>query len=112
MNTNQVVANAINASKQAEADYMDKYGEPFYCGFAWVEVTVGRTNSKEAKELIAAGFRKDYKPKTLSMWNPGGSATQSMDVKEAGACAFARVLQAAGFNAYPCSRAEIGRAHV
>ena len=62
--------------------------------------------SKEAKELLAAGFKKDYKPKCLTVWNPGGSGTQSMDIKEAGAQAFAEVLQKAGLKAYACSRAD------
>jgi len=101
-----IVAEAVNAAKVAEATYLAKYGEPMYCGFAWVEIYVSRTNSPEAKALLAAGFKKDYKPKCLSMWNPGGSHTQSMDVKEAGAEAAAKVLSAYGYRAYACSRAD------
>jgi len=97
---------AVSAAKQAESDFRAKHGEPMYCGFAWVEVYVDRTNSKAAKELLAAGFRKDYKPKCLSIWNPGGSPTQSMDIKEAGAHAFATVMQKYGYRAYACSRAD------
>ena len=103
---NQIVQNAFTAAKQAEANYRAQYGEPGYCGFAWVEVYVERTNSKQAKELLAAGFRKDYKPKCLTVWNPGGSGTQSMDIKEEGARAFAEVLSKAGLRAYACSRAD------
>jgi len=103
---NQIVQEAFTAAKTAEADYLAQYGEPGYCGFGWVEVYVDRTNSKEAKALIAAGFKKDYKPKCLTVWNPGGSYTQSMDIKEAGAVAFAEVLQKAGLKAYACSRAD------
>ena len=72
----------------------------------WVEVYVDRTNSKQAKELIASGFKKSYKPKCLSLWSPGAYHGQSMDVKEAGAHAFAEVLQRAGLKAYACSRAD------
>ncbi len=100
------VSAGVAAAKQAEAAYIAKHGEPWSCGFAWVEVRVERTNSTIAKQLIAAGFRKDYKPKTLSMWNPGGSGTQSMDVKEAGASAMAAVLRANGLAADACSRAD------
>ena len=103
---NQIVEEAFTAARQAEADFRARHGEPGYCGFAWVDVYVDRTNSKQAKELIAAGFRKDYKPKCLSVWNPGGSFTQSMDIKEAGAHAFAEVLRKAGLNAYAGSRAD------
>ena len=102
----QIVEEAFEAARTAEADFRARHGEPGYCGFAWVDVYVNRTNSKEAKELIAAGFRKDYKPKCLSVWNPGGSFTQSMDIKEAGAHAFAEVLRKAGLNAYAWSRAD------
>ena len=102
----QIVQEAFTAARAAEADYLARHGEPMYCGFGWVEVYVDRTNSKEAKELLAAGFKKDYKPKCLTVWNPGGSHTQSMDIKEAGASAFAEVLTKAGLKAYACSRAD------
>jgi hypothetical protein len=102
----QIVEEAFTAARQAEADFRARHGEPGYCGFAWVDVYVDRTNSKQAKELIAAGFKKDYKPKCLSVWNPGGSFTQSMDIKEAGAHAFAEVLRTAGLRAYAGSRAD------
>ena len=81
-------------------------GERDACGFGWVEVYVDRTNSKQAKELIAAGFRKDYKPKCLSMWDPAGVPTQSISVKEAGAQAYATYLQGLGLRAYAGSRMD------
>ena len=81
-------------------------GERDACGFGWVEVYVDRTNSKQAKELIKAGFRKDYKPKCLSMWDPAGIPTQSISVKEAGADALAQYLRAIGLNAYAGSRLD------
>ena len=102
----QIVQEAFTAARVAEADYLARHGEPMYCGFGWVVVYVDRTNSKQAKELLAAGFKKDYKPKCLTVWNPGGSHTQSMDIKEAGASAFAEVLTKAGLKAYACSRAD------
>jgi hypothetical protein len=102
----QIVQDAFTAAKQAEAEFRNKHGEPGYCGFGWVEVYVNRTNSKEAKELLAAGFKKDYKPKCLTVWNPGGSGTQSMDIKEEGAEAFAAVLNKHGIECYAGSRAD------
>ena len=83
-----------------------RIGERDACGFGWVEVYVDRTNSAQAKELIAAGFRKDYKPRCLSMWDPAGVPTQSISVKEAGAQAYATYLQALGLRAYGCSRLD------
>ena len=80
--------------------------DQFACGFAWVEVYVDRTNSKQAKELIAAGFKKDYKPKCLSMWNPGELGVQNIDTKEAGADAYAVYLRSLGLTAYSGSRLD------
>jgi len=105
-----VIAEMIRAGKrvaeQAGVEMYAKIGERDACGFGWVEVYVDRTNSKQAKELIAAGFRKDYKPKCLSMWDPAGVPTQSVSVKEAGAQAYAEYLRALGLNAYAGSRLD------
>ena len=105
-----VTAEQIRQGKQlAEAAGLamyNKIGERDACGFGWVEVFVDRTNSKQAQELIRAGFRKDYKPKCLSMWDPAGVPTQSISVKEAGAQAYAKYLQALGLTAYGCSRLD------
>ena len=80
--------------------------DQFACGFAWVEVYVDRTNSKQAQELLKAGFKKDYKPKCLSMWNPGGLGVQNIDCKEAGADAMATFLRNLGLKAYAGSRLD------
>lgn len=80
--------------------------DQFACGFAWVDVYVDRTNSAQAKELIAAGFKKDHKPKCVSMWNPGGLGVQNMDAKAVGADALATYLQALGLRAYAGSRMD------
>ncbi len=101
----QAVALAQDASQQyfqTKLNGQDQYA----CGFAWVDVYVDRTNSKEAKALIAAGFKKDYKPRCLSMWNPGGLPVQNIDAKEAGAEAMAGFLQKQGLKAYAGSRLD------
>jgi hypothetical protein len=97
---------AFNAAVQAENAYLAQYGERAYCGFAWVDVFVDRTNSKEAKALAAVGFRKSYRPKTMNLWTCGNYNGQSMDVKEAGAHAYAEVLSKYGFKAYMGARAD------
>ena len=84
----------------------NEYGEPMYCGFAWVDVYVTRTNSKEAKLLESVGFKKSYRPKTMTMWNPADYNGQSMDCREVGAQAYADVLRAYGFRASMGSRAD------
>ena len=93
-------------AEQAGLAMYQRIGERDACGFGWVEVYVDRVNSAQAKELIRAGFRKDYKPKCLTMWDPAGVPTQSISVKEAGADAYATYLTALGLKAYGCSRLD------
>jgi hypothetical protein len=107
-----ITADQIKAGTQlAEQASIDMYNQmgrkdAYACGFAWVDVYVDRTNSKQAKELIAAGFKKDYKPKCLSIWNPGELPVQNIDIKEAGADAYATYLRALGLKAYAGSRLD------
>jgi hypothetical protein len=100
-----ITAGKVFAEQAGQAMYQ-KVGERDACGFGWVDVYVDRTNSKQAQELIKAGFRKDYKPKCLSMWDPAGIPTQSISVKEAGAQAYAKYLQGLGLRAYAGSRMD------
>jgi len=101
----QILAGKVLA-EQAGMKMYQLVGERDACGFGWVDVMVERTNSKQAQELIKAGFRKDYKPKCLSMWDPAGIPTQSISVKEAGAQAYADYLRALGLTAYAGSRMD------
>lgn len=103
---NDIKAGLVLAQNASVEKYQEIGGDRFACGFAWVDVYVDRTNSKQAKELIAAGFRKDYKPKCLSFWNPGGLGVQNIDIKEAGAEALATYLQTLGLKAYAGSRLD------
>jgi len=107
----QIISAVIGARQEAEQAAREMYsrvGERDACGFGWVEIYVDRTNSKEAKALIEAGFRKDYKPRCLTMWDPAGLGTQSVSVKEAGAQAFASYFRAMFPEAkiYGCSRLD------
>ena len=108
MVTAEQIRNGKVLAEQASIDMYNKMGrkDQYACGFAWVDVYVDRTNSKQAKELIAAGFKKDYKPKCLSMWNPGELPVQNVDIKEAGADAYATYLRALGLQAYSGSRLD------
>jgi len=105
-----ITVNDIQAGKllarNAAIEMYEKVGERDACGFGWVDVQVERTNSKEAKELIKAGFSKSYRPKTLTLWDPAGLPTQSISVKEAGAEAMARWLTTLGLKAYAGSRMD------
>ena len=96
---------AIQARTAAKAFY-DTHGDHDACGFAWVNVWGVRSNSRLGKTLQSYGFRKDYSG-SLQLWNPSGSATQSINIKEAGAEAYARVItQRLGIKAYAGSRLD------
>ena len=91
MNILDIHTEASQAAKNAVGQFLtdwrsktggNEYGEPMYCGFAWVDVNVGRTNSKEAKALASVGFKKSYRPKTMTMWDPAKHNGQSMDCKD------------------------------
>jgi len=64
-----IVAEAKSAAKTAAEDYVAKwtqdtggnaYGEPMYCGFAWVNIYDVKGNTRAGKALKAAGVRQDY----------------------------------------------------
>src|SRR5210317_1040491 len=69
-------AEATSAAKAAVARFLDtwkantggnQYGEPMYCGFAWVDVKV-RSNSKLGKALQSVGFKKSWQSGYLQLW--------------------------------------------
>lgn len=95
---------AVTAAKQAEQEFMDKHGEPLYCGFAWVKFPVdGRT--KLSKLIKQIGAQPDWNFGYV-LWNVTGNPTQSMDIKEQGARAYAKVMNEHGIKAYAQSRAD------
>ena len=97
---------AEQAANLAQQEFLSEHGEMAYCGFAWVEVYVSRTNSREAKALAKMGFDKSYRRKRMDMWKPGAYNGQSMTIHEVGARAYAEVLTKYGFKAYMGSRAD------
>ena len=83
----------------------NQYGEPMYCGFAWVNIHNIKGNTRLGRAMKAAGYTKDYTG-AYQIYNPAGYGGQSMDVKEAGARAAAKVFEQYGFTAYPGGRAD------
>ena len=102
----KIADEALLAANVAQSNFLAEHGEQAYCGFAWVDVSVKRTNSREAKALEKMGFKKSWEPKSMQLWNAGNYHGQSMDVKEEGARAYAKVLSNYGFKAYMGSRAD------
>jgi hypothetical protein len=120
INPNIVAEQATNAANRAKDAFLAKwkettggneYGEPMYCGFGWVQCTPEhkgntRLGKQERAVLEAMGFRKDWTGKSYQLWNAGGYAGQSMDVKEAACEAYASVLNSYGIRAGVGSRAD------
>ncbi len=100
-----IKAEALQAAQDAAQAYVDKYGEQFYCGFAWLTIHGIKGNMRAGKTLKAAGIEQAW-DKSYQIWNPSGLGTQCMSTKEAGAEAAARVFTAAGFKCYAGSRAD------
>lgn len=109
-----IIAEATQAARVAQNKFLqewnektggNQYGEPMYCGFAWVDIFGVKGNTKLGRAMKAAGIRKAYNG-AFQIWNPGEHRGQSMDVKEAGAYAAADVFKKYGFTAYAGSRAD------
>jgi len=100
-------ARAVAASEQM----YNKFGTDMIgaCGFAWVDIlnadgTKIKGNTKLGKKLKAAGVDRNWQG-VYSQWcNWYGG--QNIDIKEAGAREFARVLEGYGFKAYAGSRLD------
>jgi len=94
--TEQLVQDATNEAAQqarsAAQAFYSQHGDRGACGFAWVNIYGVRSNSKLGQWLKAAGFRKDYTG-ALCLWNPSQAGVQSVDVLEAGADAYAKVIK-------------------
>ena len=92
---------AVMAAKKAVTDFIEKHGEPFYCGFAGVVVNGVRGNSRVGKRLKELGFHDNYGG-GLYLSDPAGFKLtyQSMDLKEIGAEKYAEVFREFGFDAH------------
>lgn len=114
-----IIAEAKLAARNAASNYVrvwkvktggNKYGEPLYCGFAWVNLYEFNNakldgRSKVGRLLKQAGVTQDYN-RSFQIWDPAEWPGQSMDVKEAGAMAASEVFQRHGFTAYAGTRAD------
>jgi hypothetical protein len=103
----RILGEASAAATVAATNKFDEIGgDRFCCGFAWVDIYGIRANSKLGKQLESFGIKKDSWKKCHSLWDPAGLPVQNIDIKEAGAYAFAKVLESYGFRAYAGSRLD------
>jgi hypothetical protein len=103
-----IVAEATMAARDAaELFFQTRLNgrDQFACGFAWVNITGIKGNTKLGRVLKEAGLRQDY-TKAFSIWNPSGMPVQNVDTLEVGARAAAEVFEKYGFQAYAGSRLD------
>jgi len=99
---------AQHAAHNLASKFIEKYGQADVgaCGFSWVNVYDLRGNTKVAKYLYSKGMGDSWTKGVKQFWNPSSYPVQNVDIKEAGAEAFASVLRKYNFNAYAGSRLD------
>lgn len=108
----KILDRAHDSAAKAVADLPDVGA----CGFAWVEIDkTERAFIKFCKKhaggnnvagYVSQRWYGSQHHKYWTFWNPGFYAGQSIDAIEAGAKAFAKVLNAYGIKAYANSRLD------
>jgi hypothetical protein len=93
-NAHNVARIAAKSAAQAFADQHCGGVDRGPCGFAWASFTPqNKGNTKlgkaERKMFEALGFRRDYTGKTWTLWDPAQWRGQGVDIKYAGAQAYA-----------------------
>jgi hypothetical protein len=96
-----IVGTAVGLSNKIDESKPQYFVPDGVCGFAWIQFPGNTAFGKWAKAQKLA--RPAY-PKGLSIWV--SDYGQSIQLKEAYAWAFARVLQEAGIKAYSGSRMD------
>ena len=101
---------AQNAATARSMEEYTKHGDGWACGFAWVNIYEHngkkiKGNTKLGRLLKAAGVRQDW-TRAFQVWAGEWYNGQSIDIKEAGAQAYADVLRKYGFTAYEGSRLD------
>lgn len=102
---------ATAAARTAANALHAQIGERYPCGFAWVTYypkNKGNTAAGKAERKLfeSIGFSKDWTGKAWQLWNPSRHITQNVDVKEAGAEAYAALFREAGYTVYAGSRLD------
>jgi hypothetical protein len=91
----RIFSYATAAAEVAGNQYIKDNGENWPCGFAWVDVKPRNSSFVKLCKALNYGRDSDY-DKCRKFWNPGGISTQDMYAIQAGAVAFARVLEECG----------------
>ena len=105
-----ILVEAQNAAAAKSMEMYTQHGDGWACGFAWVNIykhegKAIKGNTKLGKLLKQAGVRQDY-TRAFQVWGGEWYNGQSIDIKEAGARAYADVLKRYVFEAYAGSRLD------
>jgi len=97
---------AKSAAVAATSAKFAEIGDFGTCGFAWVQIP----EPKHAAALVSAGLAKKGEAVAgrngATIFDPGQSPVQSLTVMDAGAEAFAKVLEERGIKARAWSRMD------
>ena len=103
-----ILTEAQSAAIARSTDLYKKHGDSVMCGFAWVYIDKYdnkpiKGNTKIGKMLKGAEIHQDY-TRAFQVWGGTWYGGQSIDIKEAGAQAYAEVLRKYGFEVRTGSR--------
>jgi hypothetical protein len=103
----ELLEKAFDAARKAtDEHYAKNPNQWFPCGFAWVRFPGKSPVVTVLKEVYGdRGGHKGY-PKGWDVWNPSADHGQWMDAKVAGANAFAKVMNDAGYECYADCRMD------
>ena len=102
---------AKSACLLAVDEFVEKHGEPMYCGFANVKINPARgrlVKFLKEMEIGSNGYKGGWRVSYYDMMPKDHqySHTQSMDIKEVGCDAFAEALEKYGIDCFRESRAD------
>lgn len=106
----EMFAEACEKAREAATQFVEKHGEPMYCGFASATIfpARGKLVSWLKKEGIGSnGYRGGWRISSYDiMRGHSHCSTQSLDIKETACGAFCDVLKKYGVEAYSEGRAD------
>ena len=101
---------ACDKAREVATEYVQKHGEPMYCGFASVTIYPARgrlVSWLKENKIGSNGYRGGWRISSYDvMAGHSHCSTQSLDIKETACDAFCDVLKKYGVTAYAEGRAD------
>jgi hypothetical protein len=101
---------ACDEAREAATAFVEKHGEPMYCGFCSVTIYPARgrlVSWLKENKIGSNGYRGGWRISSYDiMAGHKYCGTQSLDIKESACDAFCRVLRKYGLEAYAEGRAD------